>query len=83
MSFERGFNVSRKKAKKGIKYLRSCFNCNYFYKAVGDEDEVCQNPNVSEYDLVVDNNRVYCTYWSPIKEEKDSLFIGTGRNRKL
>lgn len=86
MKFEKGFDKSRKRARKGLKYIRSCFNCDYYYKAVGDKEEVCQNPNVSEYDLVVDNNNISCTYWAQIsdnKKKENSLFIGTGRNRKL
>ena len=87
MKFDRGFSTSRKKAKKGVKYIRSCFNCDCYYKAVGDTEEVCQNPNVSDYDLVIDGNNIFCTYWKPISDEEpkdeNSLFIGTGRNRRL
>lgn len=80
--FNRGFAESRKKAKKGIKYIRSCFNCIYYYEAVGDGEEMCQNTNVSEYDLVVDGNNIYCTYWKPL-DSKENKFNKTGRDREL
>lgn len=82
MKFEKGYSFSRKKAKKGIKYIRSCFNCDYFYKAIGDSDEMCQNPNVLEYDLVVDNNNIYCTYWCLVRENDNTTFSRIGERNE-
>ena len=43
----RGFKDFKNKA-KGNSYVMSCLNCEHFYQAVGDEEELGQNPNVLE-----------------------------------
>lgn len=63
LKFERGFESVREGVKKKEKLLKSCTNCKYFYKEVGDKEELCQNDQVLEYDMVVDENRVYCILW--------------------
>jgi hypothetical protein len=45
------------------KYMRSCFNCKYYYRAIGDSTELCQNNNVLKYDMIVSDNNIYCTQW--------------------
>ena len=70
MKFTRGYSESRERLKRTAKYSRSCFNCDYYYQSVGDTSEVCQNPNVLKYDMVVTDNNVYCTYWTPSKPDK-------------
>lgn len=85
MKFSRGYNDSRAKVKKSIKFMRSCFNCDSFYKTMSDKEEVCQNPNVTSYDLVVEDNNAYCCFWKQSSRgSEDSLFSrGTGRNRVI
>ena len=75
MKFERGYNLNRERVMNNVRYNRSCFNCDFYYQAVGDKEEVCQNDNVSKYDMTVTENNAYCIYWAPIKGKKDkSLF---------
>lgn len=87
MKFSRGYQESRDNVAKSVKFTRSCFNCDYFYKTMSDKGEMCQNPNVTRFDLVTTDNNVYCCYWkqSSRKSPDDkSLFkSGTGRNRQL
>ena len=74
--FTRGYSESREKVSKSAMFTRSCFNCDYFYQAVGDKEEVCQNTNVLKFDMVFDNNNMYCVHWTQSKRTKDetSLF---------
>lgn len=74
--FTRGYSESREKVSKSAMFTRSCFNCDYFYQAVGDKEEVCQNTNVLKFDMVFDNNNMYCVHWTQSKRTKGetSLF---------
>lgn len=66
MKLTKGFKPIREKVVKSARYMRACDNCKYFYQTPEDEEEVCQNSNVLEYDICVDGNRVYCTFWKGI-----------------
>ena len=79
MQFTRGFSDSRKRVSQSKKFLRSCTNCEYYYKAMGDKEERCQNPNVLTYDLIVEGNNVSCGYWKQCKRRDSELFKSTGR----
>ena len=82
--FSRGYHISREKLAKNSYYSRSCFNCDCYYQASGDREEMCQNPDVLEYDMVVSDNNVYCLKWRPSsvnKTEQQSLFKKSGRSR--
>lgn len=70
----RGYRESRIRTDKGAKFTRSCFNCDYYYKTMDDEGEVCQNPNVTRYDIVSDGTKVYCSYWKLVDDGSDSVF---------
>ena len=72
--FSRGFEPTREKVNKGSRYIRSCFNCEHYYEAVGDKEEVCQNPDVLQYDMIVSDTVIYCTQWSPLSITKSSPF---------
>ena len=61
--FERGYHEVRDKIGKGGKYTMSCFNCEHFFRDIGDDEEVCQNPRVLKYDMVVTQNNIYCNLW--------------------
>lgn len=65
--FNRGFSEVRQRVEKGSKYTMSCYNCDYYYQAVGDIKEMCQNPNVLKYDMVVSETSIYCTKWELAK----------------
>lgn len=80
--FTRGYQESRERLSKNPYYSRSCFNCAYYYQASGDKEEVCQNPDVLEFDMVVAENNIYCLKWRPSssnKTEQQSLFKKRGR----
>lgn len=62
-TFNRGYSEVRQRVEKGSKYTMSCYNCEYYYQAVGDKTEVCQNPEVLKYDMVVTETSIYCTKW--------------------
>lgn len=76
MKFSRGYDKVRDKVSKGGKYIMCCQNCNFFRKETGDEEEVCQNPDVLQYDIIITENSVYCLKWQPYKftTRKKSLF---------
>lgn len=63
----RGFSEVREKVNKSNKFIRSCYNCEFYYQAPGDKDECCQNQNVTKYDLVVTENNICCSYWKPVQ----------------
>lgn len=82
--FTRGYKESRERLAKNSHFSRSCFNCADYYQASGDKEEVCQNPNVLQYDMVVSDNNIYCLKWRPsssVKSEQQSLFKKNGRAR--
>ena len=81
--FTRGYKESRDRLSKNSYYTRSCFNCDCYFQASGDKEEVCQNPNVLQYDMVVTENNVYCVHWKPSssKTEQQTLFKKSGRSR--
>ena len=80
MKFNRGYKESREKVVKSAKFTRSCFNCDFFYKLMSDSEEVCQNPNVIPYDMVITDTQIYCVNWRPSSiPEKDTIFQKTGR----
>lgn len=58
-----GFDEVRERVNAGSRYLRSCFNCRYCYEADGEDEELCHNDNVLEFDIVVEENRIYCHLW--------------------
>lgn len=68
--FTRGYSESRERVSKSAMFSRSCFNCDSYYQAVGDKEEVCQNTNVLRFDMVFDNNNMYCVYWTQSKRTK-------------
>lgn len=83
--FTRGYKESRDRLAKNPHFVRSCFNCDFYYQAVGDKEECCQNPNVLQFDMVVSENNIYCVHWNQskrTKKDEKSLFKNkTGRAR--
>ena len=80
--FNRGFSPVRAKLSKGSKYLISCYNCDYFYKGKDDTEEVCQNPEVLKYDMVVNETSIYCSKWTMTKRANTSVKKLYKKNRK-
>lgn len=61
--FKRGYRELNERLERRSRYTMSCYNCNYFYKTDEDEEEVCQNPRVLKYDMVVTDNNIFCNLW--------------------
>ena len=61
--FVRGYAPVRRILERGSKYTRSCYNCEYFYQAPGDDTEVCQNEQVLKFDMVITESSIYCHMW--------------------
>ena len=68
--FTRGYDDVRRKVEKGSRFTMSCYNCDFFYQAVGDKEEVCQNPDVLKYDMVVTETSIYCNRWALTKRKQ-------------
>mgnify|MGYP000086900478 CR=1 FL=1 len=66
--FKKGFKPVVKQLMKRSKYVMSCESCKYLYKGEGDDEELCQNSNVTEWDMITDERAIYCTYWTPCGE---------------
>lgn len=81
--FTRGYKESRERLAKNSYYTRSCFNCEHYYQASGDKEEICQNPDVLEYDMIYTDTNIYCLKWSANfnKTSQQSLFKKSGRSR--
>ena len=78
--FTRGYDDVRRKVEKGSRFTMSCYNCDFFYQAVGDKEEVCQNPDVLKYDMVVTESSIYCNRWALTKRKQSvkSMFKKKG-----
>ena len=61
--FSKGYSEVRRRVEKGSRFTMSCYNCDYYYQAVGDQEEVCQNPDVLKYDMVITETSIYCNRW--------------------
>lgn len=77
--------------KSNSRFTMSCFNCDWYYQSDNDNKEVCQNPHVLKYDMVVTAERVYCLQWKLtsrrsntnsklFKKKGDSI---SGRKKKI
>lgn len=71
MKFERGYKKVRELIEKRPKVYMSCSNCQYYYQVIGENEETCNNPSVLPYDLVVEENRIYCIHWKLSKKREN------------
>ena len=69
--YTRGYDELSEKISKGAKFLSDCRNCEYFYLDTTEGEELCQHPSVLQYDIVVDDNRIFCAYWNIVKYTKN------------
>ena len=83
MKFTKGFKNVRDRVRKGSKYTMSCYNCEYYYQAEGDTEEVCQNPSVLKYDMVITQNSIYCNYWKLCKRNRSKKGVETVERKKI
>lgn len=74
MKFTRGFSEVREKVSKGSRYTMSCYNCEYYYQDEDDTAEMCQNPEVLQYDMVVTPTNIYCNRWKPVQKKTPAMF---------
>lgn len=81
--FKIGFRSVRDKVDRGSSYIKSCYNCDYYYQASGDKTEVCQNPAVLRYDMVVTETSIYCNQWKPCKHRNHSTTKSLFRKDKV
>lgn len=70
--FVRGYAPSRRLVERNGRFNRSCYNCDYYYKAPGDDEEVCQNEQVLSYDMYVSENNVVCSMWRQSSRRTDA-----------
>lgn len=66
LNLSRGYSSIREKVTKSARYMRACENCKFYFQTTEDEEEVCQNPEVLEFDICQDGDRVYCAFWKGI-----------------
>ena len=78
LPFVKGYSPIRRLVERSSRYIRTCYNCEYFYQAVGDDEEVCQNEHVLKYDMIFTEGAVYCNQWrlSARKTSAKTLFKG-------
>jgi hypothetical protein len=66
----RGFAPVDARLVKYARYSRSCYNCDSYCQAPGDQCEVCQDPEVTKYDMVVTETNIFCSRWKPPKRKE-------------
>lgn len=75
--FSKGYGAVREQTNRCAVYLKSCESCDFFSQEDGDTEELCQNPNVTRYDMSVTETNICCSLWkacegsSKIAEEKN------------
>lgn len=70
IAFSKGFDDLKERTKKTSRFIRCCDNCNFFYMTKDDEEEVCQNPDVLPYDVCLDEERTFCSYWRAVGDTR-------------
>lgn len=70
--FVKGYAPIRRILERGSRYTRSCYNCDFFYQAPGDDEEVCQNESVLKYDMIVTESGIYCNQWKLCSRRTDA-----------
>ena len=70
--YVRGYSPVRRILERGSKFTRSCYNCDYYYQAPGDDEEVCQNEEVLRYDMIVTEAGVCCGQWRLCARKTDA-----------
>lgn len=61
--FTRGFKELKEKQQKGIKFIRHCNSCHFYFSEVEGQEECCQNESVLPYDVVMTEDSIFCHYW--------------------
>ena len=80
LKFSRGYQVCKDRIDRNPKFNRSCLNCDSYYQAVGDKQECCQDTSVLEYDMITENNNIYCAHWKPCKKSTTLFKKKSGRS---
>lgn len=71
MKLTKGYKNVREKVINTSRYTKECGNCRFFYQTEEDEEELCQNSNVLKYDICVEGERVYCSFWRGITPDEN------------
>ena len=67
--FNKGYAPVEEKIIKSPRFYTSCYNCYYFYMGKYDEEEVCHNDEVLEFDMVITASNICCSKWCPYCKE--------------
>lgn len=57
----RGFNAFRKTVRDNpsrARLIADCKSCRFL-----NHNDECTNPSVTEFDMVIEGSKVYCTFW--------------------
>jgi hypothetical protein len=81
--YHRGFAPVDARLARYARFSRSCYNCDSYYQASGDGDEVCQDPEVTQYDMVITENNIFCSRWKPPKRKEQMSVKSIFKNQKL
>lgn len=73
--FSKGYSELRNRMSKGSKYTMSCYNCQFYYQSEGDDTEMCQNPDVLKYDMVITETNIYCNRWQLVHRTETAKSI--------
>lgn len=80
--FTKGYGEIQSKVSKRNKFIMSCYNCEYFYQAMGDTEEMCQNSEVLRYDMIITENNICCAKWKPcLRSQSVKSIFKKGSNR--
>lgn len=72
--FTKGYDEVNDRVSKGSKFTMSCYNCQFYYQTEEDTEEMCQNPEVLEYDMVMTPTSIYCNRWRPVQHKSTTQF---------
>lgn len=73
--FSKGYSELRNRMNKRSKYTMSCYNCQFYYQGDGDKEEVCQNPEVLKYDMVITESSIFCNRWQLVHRQETAQSI--------
>lgn len=65
---KRGFKSFRstvKEDKNGLRRIRNCKTCKFFYPEEGEQEDICHSNSVTKFDIVQEGDLIFCAYWMP------------------
>ena len=70
MKITKGFKKVRELVSERGKYVANCNSCRMFYQGEDDAEECCHNNEVTKFDMVEEENKSFCTFWSCERGDK-------------